>query len=270
MIKAAPFLRWAGSKRKQLPTLGALWRPSYSRYVEPFAGSASLFFAISPKMALLTDINGDLINTFIAVRDHHRAVANRLHKIPRGERTYYKIRNDGLAGLDPIDAAARFIYLNRYCFNGLYRTNRSGKFNVPYSPARVGHVPTCDELKAASKALQTATIRRADFSNALAEAKPGDFVYLDPPFAVSNRRMFRQYGPSSFGLDDLDLLAKKLLSLDQKGISFVLSYAHCREALDYFGTWPRRHIYVQRNIAGFSKHRRRAGEMIFSNCFPTD
>ncbi len=265
-----PFLRWAGSKRKQIPALSEFWNTDYRRYIEPFAGSACLFFAVSPRHALLTDINDDLVTTYNAVRDHHRAVSNRLQSLSRGKRNYYKIRNDRLADLDPIDAAARFIYLNRYCFNGLYRTNGDGRFNVPYSAARVGHLSTPDELRKASTALKVATIRSADFEATLAEARSGDFVYLDPPFAVGNRRMFRQYGPSCFGLDDLVRLAKQLHTLDGRGVSFVLSYAHCREALDHFGTWPRRRVYVQRNIAGFSKHRRRAGEIIFSNCFPSN
>ncbi len=270
MTTAAPFLRWAGSKRKQAPRLATFWNSSYERYVEPFAGSACLFFSIQPKQALLSDINGDLITTFTAVRDHHRAVANRLHLLPKGKEAYYTIRQEGLSGLKPVDVAARFIYLNRYCFNGLYRTNSAGHFNVPYSPARVGHLATLEELAAASKVLQGATVTCSDFSDTLSTCQPGDFVYLDPPFAVGNRRMFRQYGPSSFGLEDINRLADHLLTLDSRGVGFALSYAHCKEALAAFGGWPKRHVYVQRNIAGFSQHRRRAGEVIFSNCFPPD
>jgi len=270
MTTAEPFLRWAGSKRKQVATLASFWKSSYKRYIEPFAGSACLFFAIRPRRAVLSDTNRDLITTFVAVRDHPLAVSNRLSKLPKRKLTYYRIRKDGLTGLDPVDVAARFIYLNRYCFNGLYRTNNSGGFNVPYSRARVGHLASAAELSAVSRALHGVTIRCRDFADTLAELREGDFVYLDPPFAVENRRVFRQYGPSSFGIDDVRRLANHLSRLDNLGVNFVLSYAQCRESHKYFSDWPRRRIYVNRNIAGFSLHRRRAGEVLISNCFPDD
>lgn len=136
ITQAQPFLRWAGSKRKQLPILSRFWNAGFSRYVEPFMGSACLFFELQPKNAMLADINSDLIRTFLAVRDHPQAVANRLAKIPLGKRSYYFIRKQKLSDLDGVDAAARFIFLNRFCFNGLYRTNEAGRFNVP-QPSRL-------------------------------------------------------------------------------------------------------------------------------------
>ena len=137
---AKPFLRWAGSKKKQVPTLARFWNCGFDRYIEPFMGSACLFFDLQPKDAVLGDINNDLIRTFLAVRDHPRAVANRLTKIPLGKRSYYAIRKQRLSDLDPVEAAARFIFLNRYCFNGLYRTNEAGRFNVPYAPLGTGRL----------------------------------------------------------------------------------------------------------------------------------
>ena len=169
--------------------------------------------------------------------------------------------------LNPIDSAARFIFLNRFCFNGLYRTNLNGEFNVPYAPSKTGNLPTADELKAASGALRRASIRSGDFSTVLADVKANDFVYLDPPFAVENRRVFKQYGPQHFGVADLQRLATALTQIDRKGAAFVLSYAYCREALDMFGTWPRRKALVHRNIAGFARCRRTATELLFSNTF---
>src|SRR5438270_247435 len=107
--KARPFLRWAGSKRKQLSILAHFWNPGFDRYVEPFMGSACLFIELEPKNAILSDINDDLIRTFLAVRDHPQAVANRLAKIPLGKRSYYFIRKQRLSDFDCVDAAARFI-----------------------------------------------------------------------------------------------------------------------------------------------------------------
>ena len=105
-----PFLRWAGSKRKQLPVLSHFWNPEFRRYVEPFMGSACLFFELRPKRALLADINEDLIGTFLAVRDHPQAVSNRLAKIPLGKRSYYSVRKQGFSDVEAVDAAARIIF----------------------------------------------------------------------------------------------------------------------------------------------------------------
>jgi DNA adenine methylase len=268
MEKAQPFLRWAGSKRKQLPVLSRFWNAGFNRYVEPFAGSACLFFKILPRRALLADINVNLINTFQVVRDHPQAVANRLNKIPLGKISYYHQR--GMKGLDGdrIDAAARFIFLNRFCFNGLYRTNLAGWFNVPYAGSGTGNLPSASDLKNVSRALRSSQIIHADFEETLDQTESGDFVYLDPPYAVGNRRIFSQYDPSGFGLYDLQRLAQSLTSLDRKGVSFVLSYAYCSEAMKYFNGWRSKRLFVQRNIAGFSGARRRAGEILFSNINP--
>jgi hypothetical protein len=149
--KSEPFLRWAGSKRKQVSLLTRFWNPDFGRYIEPFMGSACLFFALQPQQAILADTNGDLIRTFLAVRDHPQAVANRLAKLPRRKRSYYSIRKQRLADMEPVDAAASFIFLNRFCFNGLYRTNKDGRFNVPYASARVGRLSNARELNAVSQ-----------------------------------------------------------------------------------------------------------------------
>jgi len=232
-------------------------------------GSACLFFELQPNNAVLADKNADLIRTFLAVRDHPQAVSNRLAKIPIGERSYYSIREQRLADMDAVDAAARFIFLNRFCFNGLYRTNKAGRFNVPYGSEGTSRLPTVSELRSVATALRSCTIKHSDFEKTLEITEPGDFVYIDPPYAVGNRRIFRQYGPSSFGLQDLQRLSNCLDFMDTRGVKFVLSYALCSEATEYFSRWSRLRVYVQRNIAGFASERRRAVEVLISNCFPT-
>jgi DNA adenine methylase len=129
--KTRPFLRWAGSKRKQLVRLSAFWSNNHSAYVEPFAGSACLFFALSPKAAVLGDANAELIELFTMVRDSPNRLYNRLVHIPRDLETYYRWRARDPHSLDAETRALRFLYLNRNCFNGIYRTNASGQFNVP-------------------------------------------------------------------------------------------------------------------------------------------
>lgn len=262
---AKPFLRWAGSKRRLLPVLRRHWGERSTRYVEPFMGSAALFFAIQPPHALLSDINASLVETFCAVRDHPRAVYNRLLSLPLGERSYYRIRDEDAPRRPLLDRAARFIYLNRFCFNGLYRLNSRGHFNVPYASAKTAQLPEQSVLLKAAEALSTADIQVGDFERTLHGVREGDFVYIDPPYAVQNRRMFRQYGPDSFGVDDLQRLAHALPELDRRGAIFLVSYAMCREALRAFDGWHIRRTCTQRSVAGFSRHRRKAVELLVSN-----
>jgi len=262
----APFLRWAGSKKKLLPRLAPYLESTYTRYIEPFMGSASLFFATNPSAAILSDINQELVNTFVSVRDHPRAVYNRLNIIPKGKRSYKKLRKIDLASLDALERAARFIFLNRYCFNGIYRTNNSGVFNVPYSSSRTGGLPTRDAFLAAARLLKSADIVCEDFESVVNNhVREGDFVYLDPPYAVENRRIFRQYGHQTFGLDDLKRMNDALKTIDERGANFVLSYAYSPEALEYFQNWNRRKVFTLRNVSGFAEHRRMAAELIFTN-----
>src|SRR5580658_6327776 len=130
----APFLRWAGSKRRLLPTLQTFWTKKHKRYIEPFAGSACLFFAIKPPKAILGDLNPELISTYIEVKYRLPGVLAELAKLPPwNKREYLRLRSLDTATLEPRARAARFIYLNRFCFNGIYRTNLKGQFNVPYS-----------------------------------------------------------------------------------------------------------------------------------------
>ena len=123
------FIRWAGSKRQLIPILSEFWKPNYKRYVEPFAGSAALFFYLAPNNALLGDINKELIDTYRQVRTNLKQVLNRLSLLNNNKTVYLRLRSQNPTLLSAPDRAARFIYLNRYCFNGLYRTNRSGAFN---------------------------------------------------------------------------------------------------------------------------------------------
>jgi DNA adenine methylase len=229
-------------------------------------GSASLFFSLCPSRALLSDLNQELVETFTTVRDHPRAVYNRLTAIPVGKESYNELRAKSSTGMNARDRAARFIFLNRFCFNGIYRTNMAGNFNVPFSSTKTGQLPDWGNFYAAAKALRNADIRCADFETIVTEeTERGDFVYLDPPYAVSNRRIFRQYGPQVFGTNDLERLADALTVIDKKGIHFVVTYAMSQEALQAFRGWHVKRVFTQRNVSGFAKHRRRAVELIITN-----
>ena len=136
------FLRWAGSKRGLLPILQSFWKPSDKRYLEPFAGSACLFFALRPPRAVLGDLNSDLISTYLELKYRVTDVVEQLALLPNpGKEEYLRLRTLDPKVLARAERAARFIYLNRFCFNGIYRTNLQGRFNVPFSGQRCGVVP---------------------------------------------------------------------------------------------------------------------------------
>jgi len=260
-----PFLRWAGSKRQLLPVLSDYSPRRFGRYLEPFLGSGSLFFHLRPARAILGDVNADLMATYEQVRDNLDAVFSELSAMRKGKEEYYRIRSSDTSSLNPAEQAARFIYLNRFSFNGLYRTNRKGEFNVPYGGAKCAGVPARASLEASSRALQGAELVSGDFEVVLAQARSGDFVYLDPPYSVAVRRVFKEYDPSNFCTRDLQRLRRWLDRLTEVGAEFLLSYAKCEEAELLMEGYAARQVAVRRNIAGFSRDRRRAQEWLISN-----
>jgi DNA adenine methylase len=260
-----PFLRWAGSKRQLLSSIRPYWKDGCSRYIEPFAGSSCLFFELQPSNAILGDLNWELIATYRAIKHDPDLVLECLRRLARGKRAYYLIRAIDPRPLADAELAARFIYLNHYCFNGLFRTNRSGNFNVPYGRQKKP-VPFDENLILdASRALKSVTLLAADFEETIARAQPGEFVYIDPPYAVSSRREFSEYLPESFSDRDLGRLRTSLEWLDTKGIGFVATYADSREARSLLAPWKPRRIWTRRNIAGFAAHRRGAYEILATN-----
>lgn len=265
-----PFFRWAGSKRHIVRRLAQFWSGKSARYIEPFAGSACLFFELIPQSAILGDLNWEIVATLRAVQRNACQVAQRLEQFPKGEEAYYRIRRIDPRTLDEVSVAARFLFLNARCFNGLYRTNLKGQFNVPYRPpekrVRLNKTAIID----ASQALQKALVIHADFEETSACARPGDFVYLDPPYIVSKRRVFSHYLPNSFGPRDLGRLASVLDSLDSIGAHFLITYADSREARGVLAKWNPRRLSTRRNIAGFAGHRRRSYELMATNVSDTE
>ena len=265
MTVVKPFLRWAGSKRKQIPHLKSFWQSNHSRYVEPFAGSACLFFALQPQHAILSDLNSELIETYEVVRDHPNDIYDRIICIPRTESRYYKIRSQIPSNLGRIERAVRFVYLNRNCFNGIFRTNLDGMFNVPFATYRAGAFVSREEFLTAAKLLKRAVLRTCDFGNTLRNVKKGDFVYLDPPYAVKSRRVFREYSAKPFNCMDLDRLEEHLNKIDARGADFLVSYADCKEARKLAKLWNSFRIRVRRHIAGFAGARKMTYELLITN-----
>jgi len=262
-----PLLRWAGSKRQLLPELERYWRAgSFEEYVEPFAGSAILFFRLTPKKAILGDLNQELVETYETLKESFRSVYGRLKELPVNAETYYRLRRLRAARLTPIDRAVRFVYLNRFCFNGIFRTNRRGDFNVPYSGRKTGALPPFEVFEATAAMLRTARLIPGDFGKVLSRTKKGQFVYLDPPYCKSSRRYRGEYGPKAFGTRDLARLKSHLLEMDKRGVRFVVSYEDSKNGRSLgCPTWITRRVLVRRHVAGFVSSRRRASELLISN-----
>lgn len=261
------FLRWAGSKKKLIPRLQQFWSDDYARYIEPFAGSACLFFSLDPQDAVLGDNNSELINVYRVLRKVPEKMYNRLVRIPRDKESYYRWRNKNPARLDTETRALRFVYLNHNCFNGIYRTNNEGQFNVPFG-SKLSSYLSKDEFIDCANALEKTKFVVGDFERTLSHVQAGDFVYLDPPYAVTSRRVFREYGSKPFDVDDVDRLEKQLERIDKLGARFVVSYADCAEARSLAKQWNSQKFLVQRHIAGFSDHRTRSFEWLISNAHP--
>lgn len=262
----APFLRWAGSKRRLLPTLQTFWTPKHRRYIEPFAGSACLFFAIKPPKAILGDLNPELIATYIDVKYRIAAVLRELKKLkPTSKCEYKRLRSIDIATMTSSARAARFIYLNRFCFNGIYRTNLLGQFNVPYSGDRCGNVPKDEVFKKCSRRLRHARFVNGDFENVLKHAVKGDLVYMDPPYAVRARRIFREYDAGTFSHTDIARLRSWMEKLNESRVDFVVSYAESDEADVLRKGFSYQTVSVRRHIAGFAAHRTMTNELLISN-----
>jgi len=262
--RAKPFLRWAGSKRKQLPRLIQFWSDSHLRYIEPFAGSACLFFEVAPNQAVLGDKNASLIEVYRIVRDQPVRLFNRLWRIKRDAETYYRWRDKPQAKLDPETRALRFLYLNRNCFNGIYRTNSSGDFNVPMGRKAGAYFSQAD-LLLCSALLKRAKLVAGDFQRTLQHVRSGDFVYLDPPYAVKSRRVFREYGATLFDTPDIERMAASLSGIVQTGADFLVSYADCKESRKIAHQWNAIRLPIRRHVAGFIGNRRHAYEWLISN-----
>lgn len=260
-----PFLRWAGSKRQILSKLETYFPTDAKRYVEPFAGSACFFFRLEPKKAILSDINEDLINAFAQIKANPLEVWKHLSEFEKGEREYYRLRSQLPELLPPPPRAARFIYLNRYCFNGLYRTNLKGEFNVPYGGDRSGSLPSKQDLLEYQSKLGGVTVVCSDFGITLSKVTSGDFVYMDPPYITGSDRVFREYDQRAFGLKDLKRLRRWMDKLTERSVRFVVSYSHGPESLALAEGYDLDFVNVRRHIAGFASDRRTSREVLITN-----
>jgi DNA adenine methylase len=229
--QATPVIKWVGGKTRLLPALLARVPAQFGRYFEPFAGGAALFFRIAPDRAVLGDANADLIGLYDVLGRHAddvEAVIYRLRQLAaHHSREYYlEMRtrwNDAGVSWTSLDRAATFVYLNKTCFNGLWRVNRAGHFNVPPGDAATFETDA-DNLRAAGVALRRAVLRRGSYRDTVADAKAGDFVYFDPPYdPVTKTANFTGYTSGAFGEAQQRELAEVARDLLSRGCKVMLS-----------------------------------------------
>jgi DNA adenine methylase len=259
-----PILRWAGSKKKLLPTLMSAAPAAYDRYVEPFAGSAVLYLRLGNTPALLGDINPDLIDTYETVRQHPKRVWSKVAAMSTTPDFYYELRADDGSRMGKLDRAARFVYLNRFCFNGVYRTNLQGKFNVARGKGHL-FVPGFEVFAAFAEKLSKASLFCGDFEAVVAQTGRGDFLYLDPPYCLEGKRDRGEYGLGTFRERDEDRLADAITEAADRGAKVLLSYSPSRRMLKRLPGWQVKRLNVARNVAGFTSARRTAKEVLVSN-----
>jgi len=228
--KIGPFLRWAGGKRQLRKVLLNFLPADIAQrtYREPFLGGGSLFFAIQPKSAILSDANEHLIRCYEFVRNEPSLVARYLqtHAGRDTETYYYRVRDEYNRSLYSAAQAARFIYLNKTCFNAIFRVNSKGKFNVPYGQKKSPAIPDEDELNGIATILSNASLQAASFEKALAGTARGDFTYLDPPYPPLNgTAYFTHYTSDRFSEQDQKKLADSVHELDKAGCLLMISNA---------------------------------------------
>ncbi len=261
-ITLSPFLKWPGGKRLLLKHIIPLFPTNFATYFEPFLGGGSVFFAVQPPIAFLSDKNAELINCYREVRSNPERLIYKLEKLENSEKDYYAIRS--LAPTTKVDRAVRFLYLCSLSFNGIYRQNLRGEFNVPYGYR--SHMNPCDpeKLRAVSKALSSTELSTADFSRNLARAKEGDLIYLDPPYTVThNNNGFIKYNSDIFSVKDQVRLAIRAKELADRGCSVFVSNANHPFIQNLYKGFEVLEISRSSIISASSNHRRKISECVY-------
>lgn len=230
-----PFLKWPGGKRWLVNNIKSIAPKEYTKYFEPFLGGGAVFFSLAPNNALISDINPELINLYIVMRDSPSLLKEYMckHNELHCKEYYYRIRTTQFT--NAIEQAARFLYLNRTCYNGMYRVNRQGHFNVP-----IGTKSDCiydlEQFEDYSKLLNNIEISANDFAQTIQQAQNGDLIFADPPYASAHKNDtgFLKYNDRLFTWDDQIRLHNALVSAKMRGVSVILTNANHQEITDLY------------------------------------
>lgn len=267
-----PFLKWAGGKRQLLPTIEKCLPKKYNTYYEPFVGGGALLFALQPKKAVINDSNSELINCYIVIRDSLNELISDLKRHENEKNYYYAIRDwdrdEKFTQKTPVERASRIIFLNKTCYNGLFRVNSQGQFNVPFGSYKNPNILDVAVLKAVSKYLNENKIQilNQDFHQAVKNAKSGDFVYFDPPYdPISDTASFTGYDLKGFDKSEQIRLKKTIDELDSKKCHILLSNAYTDFIVDLYKNYNKTKISAIRAINSNAQKRGKVDEILVKN-----
>lgn len=248
---ARPFLKWAGGKSQLLPHLRELIPIRFNRYIEPFIGGGSMFFSLSHPNSIISDSNEELIITYTAVRDHFKGVLLALEKLVNDKENFYRIRAMETSKMSNIDRASRLIYLNKTCFNGLFRVNKKGQFNTPYNGRIGASFYNPKVLYEASLGLRGVEIITSDYHHVLRQfADADDFVFLDPPYQpVGLYSDFKRYTKEFFYDENQRELAVEFRRLVDRGCKVILTNSAHPFILDLYKDFPYKIVTSKRLIS---------------------
>lgn len=261
-VETPPFLKWAGGKRWLVQNHPELFPARFNRYFEPFLGSGAVYFHLQPGDAFLSDSNRELVEVYQALTENWITVVRylELHAALHRPSYYYDIRSTEFQGL--YQRAAKFLYLNRTCWNGLYRVNLEGRFNVPVGTKSTVFLPT-DDFEQVSDLLQTAVVRCEDFASAVDRAQRGDFLFVDPPYTVQhNNNGFVKYNERLFGWEDQVRLRDCLLAAKRRGALVMLTNAHHDSVVELFSDLGRSRILKRQSLIASDAARRGDSEEV--------
>jgi len=251
VVPARPVLKWAGGKTQLLPQILERLPARIETFFEPFVGGAAVFFALAAEgrfqRAVLADRNPDLVAVYRALQADAEAVIDELSQMRHSEAEYYRIRE--LSPRRLAQRAARVIYLNKTGYNGLYRVNRSGQFNVPFGRYKKPNICDAENLRAAARVLEGVEIVEADFEEVCVRARPGDAVYLDPPYVpLSKTANFTAYARHPFGPSEHQRLARAFAELERRRVAAVLSNSDTPETRALYRGFRAKKVQVSRAI----------------------
>jgi len=268
-IAAKPFLKWAGGKTRLLHALRRYIPSCFGTYFEPFLGGGALFFDVAPDIAVLGDANPELINCYKVVKDSPHLLLRELAKLTISESEYYRVRALAPEELSPVERAARFIYLNKTCYNGLYRVNKSGQFNTPFGKHTKVKLADSNTLGAASALLQSSLLMCGDYRTVVENAIRGDFVYFDPPYLpVSRFSDFKRYTKEFFYEEDHQMLADVFAALADKGCYVLLSNSFHEKIASLYSGFHQEQVLMPRFVNCKGEGRGSVTELLISNYEP--
>jgi DNA adenine methylase len=261
-MELKPFVKWAGGKRQLLDHIVANLPKEYDRYFEPFLGGGAVLLHLQPTEAIVSDVNPELINAFEVIKDQPDALMKKISKMKNDEEFFYKVRKQKPAKLKPVDRAARFIYLNKTCFNGLYRENSRGEFNVPFAFHKNPTIAEPENIQNLHEYLTTQKVKlvSADYRQILLEAKAGDFVYIDSPYFPLKKGSFTKYAKNDFTLKDHQDLAEVYKALCDRGCKVLMSNSNTKFIKDLYKDFTIIPVPARRSIN--SKGNGRAKDLI--------